>query len=559
MRGRFLGGAVLTVLTMGVAADALAVSIEEAVRAALQTNPDIGIVIENRRATEFELEQARAGYLPTLDFRGAFGAQTTNDPTTRDESRLGGSEWKNMPRYESSLTLSQMLYDGAATSSAVEHQESRVISSARRVRETSELIALDAIEAYLEALRQRSLTSLAEDNVRLHELTLDLVAKKAAGGAATIADVQQAQSRLATAEATLEDARARLLDADATYFRVVGEDPKELSRPVPPVWALPDAVEDAIGVALQNNPTISVAKADLQSAVAEYSGTESAFHPTVDLEVTASADRGVDGVRGAEYDGTAMVVMRYNLFNGFADVNRRQEFIARIGEARQRYNREVRLAEEQMRLAWNALESAGRQVAALTREVEANDAVRKTYRKQFDLGGRSLIELLDSENDLFLSKGQLISKQYLEIFATYRILATSGLLLSALDVPGLEQARSTLDPVTPQKVDPAAIRETPPLEQAPAEELAPLVTPDLQEEVAPAPTLEPEPLDPEAPVLEPAPELSPPESGTSDQDAALPYQTRFTSSSSEMTPTQSVPFGFFGQTDAGDPFSPPEN
>lgn len=527
-----------------------AVTIEEAVRAALQTNPDVGIVVENRRATEYELEQARGGYLPTLDFRGAAGYQTTNDETSRAGS---GDPWDNGPRYESSLTLKQMLFDGYSTDTEVDLQESRVISSARRVRETSELVALDAIEAYLEAIRQRKLTELAEENVRLHELTLDLVAKKAAGGVATIADVQQAESRLATAEATLEDARARLRDADATYFRVVGEDPKELSRPTPPTWALPEAQEQAIEAALQNNPTISVAKADLEAAVNEYRGTDSSFYPTLDLELTASANRGVDGERGHEYDGTAMVVMRYNLFNGFQDQNRRKEFIARVGESRQRYNREVRLTEEEVRLAWNALESAGRQVEALAREVEANDAVRKTYRKQFDLGGRSLIELLDSENDLFLSKGQLISKQYLEIFATYRILASAGLLLSALDVPGLDQARSGLDPVEPLSVDPALRQNAPAptMTEEGLEELAPLVDPELEERVSPAPTLEPDAptldaptLEPDAPVLEPLPERLEGDDGL-DQDAAVPSSTLFTSATTGFAPTETVPYGFF--------------
>lgn len=534
-----LGGVALIALTTVPAADSGAVSLEEAVRAAIQTNPDMGIVVENRRATEYELEQAKGDYLPSLDFRGAAGYQTTNDEVSRSGP---GDPWDNGPRYESSLTLKQMLFDGNATDSAVALRESRVISSARRVRDTSVQIAADAIQAYLEAIRQRKLTELAEENVRLHELTLDMVAKKAAGGAATIADVQEAESRLATAQATLEDSRARLRDADATYFRVMGEQPEDLRRPTPPSWALPDGLEVAIETALRNNPGIAVAKADLEAAVNEYRGTESSFYPTLDLELTASANRGVDGERGHEYDGTAMVVMRYNLFNGFKDQNRRKEFIARVGESRQRYNREVRLTEEEMRLAWNAWESAGRQIEALAREVQANDAVRKTYRKQFDLGARSLIELLDAENDLFLSKGQLISKQYLEIFAVYRILAGSGTLLSALDVLHLEQAHTGLDPVTPMAVDPADREGAagPTLTDEELEELAPLVSPELEQQEPPAPTLEPEALDPEAPVLEPAPELLEPEPEVldPDQDASLPASRVFAIG-------ETVPYGFF--------------
>lgn len=520
LRRRWLFGVALAAFAVAGQGSGHADGISDAVRAALQTNPDVGLTAENRRAVRYELKQAEARYLPTVDFRAAAGPEYTRDNTTKNRS--GGAE--RMPKYEFGLTLSQMLFDGWATDANVARQEARDTSAARRVRETSQFIGLDAVEAYLEALRQRELTGLAEENVRVHEQVLQLVEVKAAGGAATVADVQQAQSRLAAAEATLTEAQTRLRDADAAYSRVIGREPEGLSRPVPPYFALPPSVESAIDLALENNPTISVNQADLDVTRKEYEGTLSAFYPTVSLEVAGNANRNVGAVRGNDYDASALVVMRYNIFRGGEDSYRRSEFAARIGQERQRLNRTVRLTEEEMRVAYNALTSARERLVAQRREVGANAQVRATYRQQFDLGGRNLLELLDSENELFVARGNLISTEFLELFSAYRILSTAGTLLAALDVPDLKEARAEQDPVEPLQIDivPGINQQIPP--NAPGGAPDPMekfkdssfgssgVTQQLPFLDPNAPVLDPNApmLDPNAPVLNPnAPVLNP--------------------------------------------------
>lgn len=433
---------------------AYAVDLGDAVSTALQTNPDVGIVVEDQRAISEELNQAYSGYYPVIDLRASEGQEWTNNATTRGREQLPGEgDTIRLPAFSSSLSISQPLFDGFETYHEIERQKARTISASRRVRETSEFIALDAIEAYLESLRQRELVQLAEENIAVHQQTLELVKAKAEGGAATVADIQQTESRLAAAEATLTEAQSRLKDADATYIRIIGESPSSLERPIPPLWALPNSVEAAIDTALENNPTIAVNRADVAASRAEYNGSKSTFLPTVDLELNGSADRNQEGVRGGEYIASALVTVNYNLFNGFQDYHTRKELMARIGETRQRLNRAIRLTEEEMRLSWNARTSAQERVAAQTREAEANDQVRQTYRQQFDLGGRNLLELLDAENELFVTRGNLISSEFAELFAAYRILATGGILVATLDSQILKEAQYPDDPVPSVQID----------------------------------------------------------------------------------------------------------
>ncbi len=412
-----------------------AVEIDDAVRAALKTNPDVGIVVENRRATEEELEQAEARYFPTFDIRSSYGLEANNNPGLRARLKSQGEgDTAVMGAYRGGFTIRQVLFDGFAISSEIDRQEARIRAAARRVRETSEFIALDAIEAYFEALRQRELVGIAEEKVRAHEQTVQMVTAKVQGGAASTADVQQTESRLASARATLAEAEGRLRDADATYTRIVGEDPENLIRPAVPADRLPPNLDTAIDLAIRYNPTVRVSRSDIDIAEAELRATNAGFMPNVNLEISGNHVRNADGTRGADSDATAQVVFSYNLYRGGADIHRRREFIARLAESRQRLNRSLRLTEEGTRLSWNALISAQDRLKALRAEVSANDQVRATYRQQFDIGRRDLLDLLDSENELFISKSNMVTSEFVELFGVYRILATTGTLLSVLDV-----------------------------------------------------------------------------------------------------------------------------
>ena len=256
----------------------------------------------------------------------------------------------------------------------------------------------------------------------------------AAGGAVGVADVKQAESRLSRAQDDFAQARNRMNDADAAYRRIVGEPVAGLVRPQVPESALPVSIAIAVNLAVESNAAVKVAKSELDEAKAEYRKSRSNYFPRVNLEVSANSSRNLDGARGSEADVSALVVMNYNLYRGGADVALRQSLIARQAESLQRLNRAVRLVEEQARLSWNALRNGRDRVLALRNQVQANQVVRATYREQFDLNQRSLLDLLDSENDLFVARANLITSEFAVMFGVYRVLGTTGQLLDALGV-----------------------------------------------------------------------------------------------------------------------------
>jgi outer membrane protein, adhesin transport system len=421
---------------------ASATSIEDSIRTALATNPEVGVVAADREAIDQELRQARAEYLPSIDVRGAAGPEYTDNPATRNRRDRGddADDSQTLLRLESQVTLTQMLFDGFATQSEVQRQTARIDSAAYRVQETAEFIALDAVEAHLDVLRNQALVELARENVAQHQRILGQVALLERQGAGSLGDVRQAESRLAEAQSSLALAKGNLRDAIAFYQAIVGDRPAGLEDAAPPVAALPESEEASAVVASVTSPTVLIANADIDVAKAELRAAQAGYYPNLDLELGASAGDELDGVEGSDVSAQALIVLRYNLFRGGADIAREREGFARLREAREALRAAQRDSEEDARVAFNAMITARARLAALARGVEAQRATRDIYAQQFDLGQRGLLDLLDAENELFNDRSNLVTASFTETFAVYRVLAVIGTLLDTLEIDRPMQA-----------------------------------------------------------------------------------------------------------------------
>jgi adhesin transport system outer membrane protein len=417
---------------------ALATTIEESIRAALETNPEVGVVAADREAIEQELRQARAEYLPSIDVRGAAGPEYTDSPNTRN--RIDDDDTETLLRLESQLTLTQMLFDGFATQSEVQRQIARGDSASYRVQEAAEFIALDAVEAHLDVLRNQALLELARENLEQHRRILGQVRQLEDQGAGSLGDVRQAESRLAEAESSLAVAQGNLRDAEAFYIAVVGGPPADLEEGVAPVFALPESPEASAAEASVTSPTVQLANADVDVAQAELRGARAGYYPNLDLELGAAAGDNLDGLEGRDVNAQALLVLRYNLFRGGGDIAREREAFLRVKEARENLRVAQRDAEQEARVAYHALTTARARLDALGAGVDAQRATRDIYAQQFDLGQRGLLDLLDAENELFLDRSNLVTATFTERFAVYRVLAVIGAMLDSLQIDRPAQA-----------------------------------------------------------------------------------------------------------------------
>ena len=435
VKSAFVLGLIALAAASGPAA---AQSLTDAVRLAIETNPEVAQASAGRRVVDHELRQARGLYLPQVDLDGFIGPQWTDSPSTRAR----GDGTHQLYPNQLSIVLQQLVFDGFGTDNEVERQASRLDAAAYRVLETAELVGLDVVQAYLDVLRQIELVELANANVAVHVQTLSDVRQRQRAGRSSVADVQQASERLFGARTTLVDFENNLENARITYERLVGQPVGLLTRPVSIAGELPINVEAALGDAIRANPVLLAARADLDTAAAGYRGAAAPYYPQITLESRATIGDDLTGIEGRSDSYDVLLVARYNLFRGGIDAANRREQLSRVRELRNRLLALDRSVEELVRQSWNEMQSAIRRLDLLEQQVTSSQQVRRSYRQQFNIGQRTLLDLLDSENALFNARASRTTIDFALIFARYRVIAATGNLLRAIDVnpPATAQA-----------------------------------------------------------------------------------------------------------------------
>ena len=422
------GALIGTVSTISYAA-----SLEEVVTKGLSENPDVQRAINARNAVYQEVRQAKAGYLPKVDIAGGYGYEWTNNTTTR----ANGNDDIELRRGEASLSIRQMIFDGFATSSEVSRHKARAHSADKRLIETAESYALDAARAYIELNRRNTLLQQAKETLYNHVKIYDQIKRRSESGLGALASIQQAEGRLALAEVNVLAAENNMLDAKATYLRIIGISAPEDDLMVYPELEgvdIPESLTEAAEVAISNHPTLQVAEADTLAAVAQYEAAKRNYYPRLDFEIDRTWNNDLDGVDGINEDLTAMFRMRYNLYNGGADQARIRQTQYQIEEAKAVQSNSHREVLQSIELSWNAYSILSRQLPYLEQHVASSQETRNSYQKQFNIGQRSLLDLLDTENEVFSSKNDLTNALHDQLAAQYRVVNGMGTLLDTLNL-----------------------------------------------------------------------------------------------------------------------------
>lgn len=406
------------------------VTLRDAVAVGVLSHPQTEAVSNNRRATDEELKQAKALYLPSIDLRADTGPEYINEDPD-DGTEFDESQWRS----SASLTLTQMLFDGMETHYENERQKWRVRSASHRVRETAEFLGLDVVEAYLEVLRQRELLAIAQENTKQHTDISGQIGDASSAGRSTQADVEQTNARLAAARAQEANVRQALRTAEANYIRSVGDMPQpDLQRPNEPDSILWDDVEEQVKMTLTQSPTLDTYEADVNVAEAEREGTGSTLYPQVDLQLNGNAGNNLSGVEGDATGASALVVVNWNLYRGGGDIARTREFVYRHAQTKNQRNNAARSVENDVRQTWASMVAAQERAEEFRQQAEANAMVVQAYKDQFNLDRRTLLDVLDSQNEWFVSRSNAINNEYLRLFAVYRLAALEGKLLPSLSV-----------------------------------------------------------------------------------------------------------------------------
>jgi adhesin transport system outer membrane protein len=419
-------------------------SLEQAVALALDTHPDIRQAFARFKSKEEDVNRASAGYLPTVDITAGYGYEYTDSPGNR-RSALGFDDGETeLGRGEFGVSLRQMLFDGMFTSSEVKRTKFEASAEQWALISTAEDLALSVSQAYLNYLKNQQLVTLSEKNVESHQVIYGQIKERTDSGMGSIADLSQVTGRLARAQSNLIAARNNYQDARAEFISLTNIAPDDLVMPVPDADMLPNDNASGLILAIKDHPIIKSARQDINAARAFGGSVKANYYPKLSLEVAANADNDVAGENGLNRFGTnvgghrndfsVMLRMRYNLYSGGKDVALERSAAYQTIEAKEINYRAHRQVTESYGLAWNAYSMLGLQKQYIQQHVVTSKDTQEAYQQQFSLGQRSLLDLLDTENELFQARKDYLDANFDELSARYRLLNVTGQLLDSLRV-----------------------------------------------------------------------------------------------------------------------------
>lgn len=415
---------------------ASALSLQEAIQFVLETNPDITAAEANKQAIEFELEQARSFRVPRVELEAFAGTSRNDGDTIPDLSSADDF----IEGYELNARVSQMLFDGYETRSEIERQAYRIDAAAYRVLERAEVLSLEAIRLYSDVLRVQSILQLARENRDYHVATLDRIQRGYDTGVVGIGDLQQAEERLILAEDTIIGFELDLEDVQSLFLATVGVDPDNLNTVPNIAGVLPASIDNAISTARNRNPKILFSQADVGTENAQSRRVDANQAPKLFLEFDGRVGEDVNGFEGDVVDARLGLVLRYE-FQGTSKRAAREEQARRVGESRAQLLIQTREVEREVRQSWVTLRSAERRSRTINAQAELARKLLTTYEAEFEVGERSLLDVLNTQNALFQTEANLVNARALENFAKYRIMASIGTLLPTLGIEPPEDAR----------------------------------------------------------------------------------------------------------------------
>jgi len=413
----------LPLICVFVWTDLSATSLKEIAKKTLANSPIMKERLYNYRATREDVSIAEAGYYPTLDLQSSVGRKKTGMLTS--DSDVAESTYSV---FQNSLVLRQNIFNGFSTHEQVSYQKMRTPAAAYSYLEKANDVTLRTSEVYIDLLEQRDLLRNSDTNVDHVNKIFDKVSKAYKAGLTTLSEVSKVKSSLYLAKSNRLVQENKLANALYHFRRVTGQTIKinELES-VPFNHKLPKSLDRASMFALEYNPSILVGDYNIKGAESLYRESKSKYYPKVDLEVSQNYNDNYNEFDGKDDRFQAMLIVSYNIFNGGADEAAVRGKLAKVNQELAVIQDLRRQVMEGMDLSWSAHELAGEQIPFLKKYKEQSTKTLKLYAKEYDMGERSLLDLLATENDLKRANDELIHADYNRLKAKFRIMDAMGL------------------------------------------------------------------------------------------------------------------------------------
>lgn len=400
------------------------VTLKDMVEKVVTSNPEVQARYHKFLESGFDQEIARSVFLPKADVVSTYRNQ---EELTKN---IGNTA---VPHMNNELVLRQMIFDGFRTNNEVKR-----LGHANRVRyyelqSVMQETTLEFMRAYIDALRYRELSQFAKDNYIVHKQLFDRIKERVDAGVARKVDLEQATGRLALAEANLLTEATNLHDVTARMQRLYGELPPDtLEFPTFFSAGVEPTSTDALKVAYTQNPDLLSTIEDIQAQKNQVKTDEGRYFPRLDLQARKNLGTSSDGKFSTSAADVLELTMNFNLFNGFADQNSIKQAAQKLNGAQDKRDKACVDTRQLVVIAYNDIERLKQQLIYRKQHKDSIENAREAYRKQFDIGQRTLLDLLDTENEYFQAKRSFTNTEFDIQTAYARTYAGQGELLNKI-------------------------------------------------------------------------------------------------------------------------------
>lgn len=393
---------------------AVAETLADALVKAYRSSPELAAGRANVKVLSEQAVQARA--------QGRIQVQGTLSLTTAFDDL----ERFNFPTVMQ-LDVVQPLYTGGQVENATEAAETRITAEEARLISTEQAVLLNTVQAYLDVRRDETLVDLSKNNVRVIREQLRAAQERFDVGEVTRTDVAQAEARLAAARGLLAAQERSLQVSREAYKRATGDYPGNLEPP-PPLPDLPATVDEAVAIAITEDPTVRAARLERIAAGSDVRTAIGALLPQVSLQASLRHSDTVQIERDADSRGALALQVTIPFYSGGANYSNVREAQAQVEGRGADINQALRDAVQRVGIAWSDLDVSRATIQAGQLEVRAAQIAFDGVQEEAKVGARTTLDVLDAEQELLNARGDLVSARRDEYVAAYSLLFSVGKL-----------------------------------------------------------------------------------------------------------------------------------
>jgi adhesin transport system outer membrane protein len=401
-------------------------TIETSIQKAININPEIQESVSNYYISLQRLKEAQGSYNPTLDASFEGGNEYTATPANLYEKKI-------LFATKSTLEAKLNLFNGFKDKSNINEMLSNTEVERFRVLEKTSEIIKEVTSSYIDVLRNKKLLEISKKNVRSYNNSLMKIDKKVKEGGGSESDLFQVQARYELSVADRIIAQKDYEKSKINFIRLVGETPKlsGLKKNV----KISNDLETLIATALENNPSVNLAKFSVKSKKENYKKTGSEFFPKVDLALVRNWTDNIHGLEKHDNSHKAVVQVQYNIYNGGIDEAKKVAALYNVDKYNNRLLYTKEKVTEQVKSSYNKYTMIQRQIIRINKYVNNMEQTNKLYKREYEeTGKRSTIDVLNAEQEVNLAKLSRVKAKYDLLEAYFDILIVTGEIFAYFDI-----------------------------------------------------------------------------------------------------------------------------